>query len=118
VRHTDNCRDAIGGEGDVVCKRDYAEVVDGCRTRFAGQQHVDDLIAIEDTSGGAELSELFGEQRDEGCAVGFAIGVEETLFERAEMILKFRVFHAMHSNCYTNGGAMGFTWSSTVEEFY
>jgi hypothetical protein len=110
VRDADSCRDAIGGEGDVVCERDDAEVVDGCRTRLAGEQHLDDLVAIEDTSGGAKFPELLGEQRDEGCAIRLAVRVEQALFERAEMILKLRVFHATHSNCYTNGGAAGFNW--------
>ena len=67
--------------------------------RFALEQGVDDLLAVEDAAGDAELLVLFGEERDQGSAVALAVGVEETLFERVEMILKFRVGHAVHSNC-------------------
>jgi hypothetical protein len=102
------CRGAIGGERYVLCQRLDVVVANGGVARFTLEQSVDDLLAIEDSAGDAELLELIGEEGYQGGAIALAVGVKETFFERVEMILKFRVGHAWRSNCYTNGGAMGF----------
>jgi hypothetical protein len=88
---------AIGRECYVLCQLTDVIVGDGCRTRFAFEKGVDDLLAVEDSAGDAELLELVGEQRDEGGAVALAVRVQETLFERIKVVLKLRVGHAMRS---------------------
>ena len=99
---------AIGGEDDCLSGLRDIEVVDGRVAGAAGEQNVDGLLAVEYSAGGAELPVLLGEEWDDGGAVSLPVGMEETLFERVEMILKFRVGHAWDSNCYTHGDAMGF----------
>jgi hypothetical protein len=84
---------AIGGEDDVLCGLRNVEVMDGRVAGAAGEQNVDGLLAVEDAARGAELSVLIGEERDEGGAVSFTVGMEKTLFERVEMVLKFGLFH-------------------------
>jgi hypothetical protein len=91
-------RDAIGGEGYVFGERVDVVVTDGCWARLALEKGVDDLLAVEDATGDTELFEIFSEEWDQSGAVGFAVRVEETLFERVEMILKLGVGHAMHSH--------------------
>jgi hypothetical protein len=108
VRDYERCRGTIRGEGYVLCERFDIVVVNGRRTRFAFEQGVDDLLAVEDAAGDAELLELFGEEGNQGRAVALTVGVEKTLFESVKMVLKLRVCHAVRSNCYTNGGAKGF----------
>jgi hypothetical protein len=95
VRDYGRCLHRIGDEGDVLCERLDVVVANGCRTRLALEQGVDDLLAVEDAAGDAELFELFGEDRNQDGAVALAVGVEETLFERVEMILKFWFGHAV-----------------------
>jgi hypothetical protein len=90
----ERCRGAIGGEGYVLCQRLDVVVADSPWAGFALEQSVDDLLAVEDAAGDAELFELLREKRDEGGAVELAVGMKETLFEGVEMILKFRVGHA------------------------
>jgi hypothetical protein len=95
----ERCFGRIGGESYVLRQRLDVVVADCCCTRFALEQGVDDLVAVEDAAGDAELLELFGEQRDQDCAVALAVGVEETFFEGIKMILKFWFGLAVRSNC-------------------
>jgi hypothetical protein len=99
VGDNERCCSAIGGEGYVLCQWRDVVVADGGGARFALEQSVDNLLAIEDAAGDTELLELFGEERDQDGAVALAVWVEETLFERVKMILKLRFGHAMRSNC-------------------
>ncbi len=82
-----------------ACQRLDIVVADGGGAGFALEQGVDDLLAIEDAAGDTELFELLGEERDQGGAIAFAVGMEQALFERVEVILKLRVGHALRSNC-------------------
>jgi hypothetical protein len=94
VGDNERCCGAISGERYVLCQWRDVVVADGGGARFALEQSVDNLLAIEDAAGDTELLELFGEERDQGGAVALAVGMKETLFERVEMILKFWVGHA------------------------
>ena len=78
---------AIGGERDVLCQLLNIKVVDGRGSRSAAHQDVDGLLTVEDTPGAAKLLEVFCKQRNEGFTVGFAVRVEESLFEGIEMVL-------------------------------
>jgi hypothetical protein len=109
VRDDERCGDPVGSERYVFCQRLDIVVADGRRTGFAFEQGIDNLLAVEDAARDTELLELVGEERDKGGSIALAIGVEETLFERVEIVLKLRVGHAVRSNCYTNGGAEGFS---------
>ena len=71
----------IGGERYVLCQGLDVVVADGRGAGFALEQGVDDLLAVEDAAGDAELLELLGEERDQGGAVAFAVGMKEPLFE-------------------------------------
>src|SRR5260370_18985205 len=93
-------RGAIGGERCVRSQRLDVVIADGGGAGFALEQGVDNLLAIEDAAGDAELFVLLGEERDQGGAIALAVGMEETLFEIVEMILKLRFAHAWRSNCY------------------
>jgi hypothetical protein len=109
---------AVGGESNVFRKMFDEEVMNRRGPRLALEQDIDDLLAIEDAAGAAELPELFGKERDEGGAVMLAVGVEEPLFERVEMVLELRVCHAMRSYCYTDDVQEGFrsgAWRILIE---
>jgi hypothetical protein len=115
VRDYERCCCTIGGERYVLCQRFDIVVANSRRAGFAFEQSVDDLLAVEDAAGDAELLELVGEERDQGGAVALAVGVEETLFESVKMILELWVGHAVRSNCYTNGGTKGFRRKDFIE---
>jgi hypothetical protein len=105
MRDRNRCGGAIGGKRYVLRELVDIEVVKCCRTRGAAEQDVNGLLAAEDTAGGAELPVILREERDQRVAVGLAVGVEETLFKRVEMVLKLWVFHYVRSYCNTNDGA-------------
>jgi hypothetical protein len=108
VGDCDGSGDAVGGEDNILCELRDVKVMDGRWARGAGEQDVDGLLAIEDAAGGTELLVLFREQWDQSSSVGLAVGVEETLFERVKVILKFGCFHESSSVYYTNRNAKGF----------
>ena len=89
------CHGAVSGKRHILCQRFDVVVADSAWAGFALEQGVDDLLAIEDSAGDAELLELFGEKGDQGGAIALAVGMKETFFERVEMILKFRGSHAI-----------------------
>ena len=91
MRDLERGRGAIGGERCVRSQRLDVVVADGGGAGFALEQGVDDLLAIEDAAGDAELFVLLGEERDQGGTIALAVGMKETLFEIVEMILKFIV---------------------------
>jgi hypothetical protein len=99
---------AVGCESDVFRQMFDEEVMNGRGARLALEQDIDDLLAAEDAAGAAELPELFGEERDEGGPIVLTVGVEETLFERIEMVLELRVCHAMRSYLNTDDPQEGF----------
>src|SRR4030081_2200690 len=104
VGDSERCFRRIGGERCVLCQRLDIVVGDGGGAGFALEQGVDDLLAIEDAAGDAELFVLLREKRDQGGAIALTVGMKKTLFEIVKMILKFRVGHALRSNCDMKGG--------------
>ena len=117
VGDDERCFRRIGGERCVLCQRLDVIVADGGGAGFALEQGVDDLLAIEDAAGDAELLELVGEERDEDGAVALAVGVEKTLFERVEVVLKLRVGHALGSLFKDECRCGGFQMGRAVERF-
>jgi hypothetical protein len=108
VRDCHGSGDAIGGENNILGELRDVEMMNRRRACGTREQDVDGLLAVEDAAGGAELLVFFGEERDQSSSVGLAVGVEETLFERIKVILKFGRFHESDSEYYTNGDAKGF----------
>ena len=83
----ERCFCRISGERCVLRERLDIVVADGGGAGFTFEQGVDDLLAIEDTAGDAELFVVLGEEWDQGGAVAFAVGMEKALFEGVEVIL-------------------------------
>jgi hypothetical protein len=120
MRNCDGCGGAVGCERGVLGQLLDNVVVNGCGAGFAREQDVDGLLTVEDAAGAAELSEIFGYEGDQSGTVALAVGVEETLFERVKMILKFRVCHAMRSNLIYERLGRGFQlrrapWKDFIE---
>jgi hypothetical protein len=84
---------SVGGEDDGVGERCDEVVEDGCVAGLAVEHEFDDLRAFEDTASGAELAILVGEEGEQDGAVGLALGVEEALFERVEVVLELSGGH-------------------------
>ncbi len=92
---------AIGGERYILCQLLDVKMVNGRGAWGAAEQHVDGLLAVEDTTGTAELFEVIGKQRYQSGAVSLAVGVEEPLFEGVEMVLQLGGFHMDLSSLQT-----------------
>lgn len=99
----------VSGEGYVRCELDDVEEADGVSSRRAGEQRLDDLIAIEDAAGAAEFLEVLGEERDESGAGLLPPGVEKTLFQGVEMVLQLLSVH---------GSIIALIWVGWEGEFW
>jgi hypothetical protein len=108
----------VGGKGYGVAERGDVEVAHGGGAGGAGEEGVGELLEVEDAARGAELSEIRGEKRWEGGAVGLAIRVEEAFFQGMEVLLQIDLRHDGLTDVHFRGRVSREIFSGREKRFW